>query len=154
MSHVLGFDPHNIWINDSRSGSAEWVFTFLKQHNFKGHNLTKYIEILSLFKLKIQDIASDSSSITTDDSSFACARVNFYLHMSLTKDKTVRLSAYQLLGEFSKLRKAPISFVMSVCLSVCPPVRMEPLGCHWADFHEIWHLRIFFENLSKKFKFY
>ena len=37
------------------------------------------------------------------------------------------------LGPFSKLRKATISFVMSFCLSV----RMEQLGSHWTDFHEI-----------------
>jgi hypothetical protein len=28
---------------------------------------------------------------------------------------------------------------MSVRLSV----RMEKLGCHWMDFHEIWYLNIF-----------
>jgi hypothetical protein len=37
------------------------------------------------------------------------------------------------LGTFAKLRKATISFVMSVCLSV----RMEQLCSHWMDFHEI-----------------
>ena len=35
---------------------------------------------------------------------------------------------------FAKLRKATISFVMSVC----PSVRMELLGSHWMDFSEIW----------------
>jgi hypothetical protein len=35
------------------------------------------------------------------------------------------------LGVFSLLRKATISFVMSVCLSV----RMEQLSSHWTDFH-------------------
>jgi len=39
----------------------------------------------------------------------------------------------QLLGSFAKLRKATISFVMSVR----PIVRMEQLGSHWMDFHEI-----------------
>jgi len=39
----------------------------------------------------------------------------------------------QFLGAFTKLRKAIISFLMSVCLSV----RMEQLGSHWTDFHEI-----------------
>ena len=34
---------------------------------------------------------------------------------------------------FAKLRKATVSFVMSVGLSV----RMEQLGSHWTDFHEI-----------------
>jgi hypothetical protein len=37
------------------------------------------------------------------------------------------------LGAFAKLRKATISFVISVRL----PVRMEQLGSHWTDFHEI-----------------
>jgi hypothetical protein len=51
------------------------------------------------------------------------------------------------LGEFAKLRKAAISFVMSlsVCLSVrpsvspsvCLSVRMEQLGSQWTDVHEI-----------------
>jgi hypothetical protein len=52
------------------------------------------------------------------------------------------------LGAFAKLRKATISFVMSVCLSVCqsfrPSVRMEQLGSQWTDFRKIW-----FEYFSK-----
>jgi len=43
------------------------------------------------------------------------------------------------LGTFAKLQKASISFVMSVC----PSVRMEQLGSHWKDFHEILYLSIF-----------
>jgi hypothetical protein len=37
------------------------------------------------------------------------------------------------LGAFVKLRKATISLVMSVR----PSGRMEQLGSHWTDFHEI-----------------
>ena len=37
--------------------------------------------------------------------------------------------------------------------SVHPSVRIEKLGSHWNDFDEIWYLS-FFENLSRKFKFY
>jgi hypothetical protein len=37
------------------------------------------------------------------------------------------------LGACAKLRKATVSFVMSVRLSV----RMEQLGSHWTNFHEI-----------------
>ena len=44
-----------------------------------------------------------------------------------------------LLGAFAELWKATISFAMSVCL----PFRMEQLGSHWTDFHEIWYLNIF-----------
>ena len=37
------------------------------------------------------------------------------------------------LGTFEKIGKATISFVMSVCLSIC----MEQLGSQFTDFHEI-----------------
>jgi len=37
------------------------------------------------------------------------------------------------LGVFAILRKATISCVMSVRMSV----RMEQLGSHWTDFHEL-----------------
>jgi len=40
---------------------------------------------------------------------------------------------YTFLGAFAKLRKATINFVSSVR----PSVRMEQLGSHWTDFHEI-----------------
>jgi len=52
---------------------------------------------------------------------------------------------------FTKLRKAAISFVMS--LLPCPSVRTEQLDSDWKDFYEIWYLNIF-ENLSKIFKFH
>jgi hypothetical protein len=39
-------------------------------------------------------------------------------------------------------------------LSVCPSVRLEQVGLHWADFHEVRHLSFFFENLSIKFEFH
>jgi hypothetical protein len=43
------------------------------------------------------------------------------------------------LGAFEKLRKATISFVMSVC----PSVRTEQLGYHWTKFPKVLNLRIF-----------
>ena len=45
----------------------------------------------------------------------------------------IQVFTMQFLGTFAKLGKATISFVMSVC----PSVRMEQLGSHWTDFHEI-----------------
>ena len=45
------------------------------------------------------------------------------------------------LGAFAKLRKAAVSFVMSV--------RMEQLVHHWTDFHEIWYLSIFRKYVEK-----
>ena len=50
---------------------------------------------------------------------------------------TLRL-AFFFLGAFAKLRKATRSFVMSVC----PSARMNQLGSHGTDFHEIWYLMI------------
>ena len=43
------------------------------------------------------------------------------------------------------MRKATIRFVMSVR----PSVRMEQLGSHWMDFHEIWYLLIFRKYVAK-----
>jgi len=40
-------------------------------------------------------------------------------------------------GSSTKLRNATVSFVTSVCLSVCLPVHMKHLGCHWTEFDEI-----------------
>jgi len=42
------------------------------------------------------------------------------------------------LGAFATLRKATISLVMSVvCPSIRQPARMEELGSHWTESHEI-----------------
>jgi hypothetical protein len=48
---------------------------------------------------------------------------------------TVPVCCQPFLGAFAKLRRATISFVVSV--------RKEQLGSHWTDFHEIWYLSIF-----------
>jgi len=50
---------------------------------------------------------------------------------------------YTSLGEFAKMRTATISFLMSVCVSVRSPIRMEQLGSHWTKFHEISYVNIF-----------
>jgi hypothetical protein len=55
----------------------------------------------------------------------------FQLEICAKQEKNVDRGFFLLL--FAKLRKATVSFVISVCLSV----RMEQLGCHWTDFHEI-----------------
>ena len=54
---------------------------------------------------------------------------------------------YSLLGAFAKFWKAAISFVM--CLFVCPSVRMQQLGSHLTDFHEIWYLIVFLIFVEK-----
>ena len=64
-------------------------------------------------------------------------------------------------GEFVKLRKATISFVMTVLLSnrlsvrlsatLCDrlSVRTEQLDYQWKDFNEILYLRIFRKSVRK-----
>ena len=47
------------------------------------------------------------------------------------------------------MRKATVSFFMSVCPSVYLSVRMEQLGSHQTDFHEIWYSRIFWKPVYK-----
>jgi hypothetical protein len=62
-----------------------------------------------------------------------------------------------ILDEFAKLRKAIISFIMSVCPSdrpsvlpsVYPSVRMEQLCSHLMDFHEILYLSICWKSVEK-----
>jgi hypothetical protein len=51
------------------------------------------------------------------------------------------------LGAFAKLRRATLSLVMSVCLSV----RMEQLGSDWMDFHAVWYLRVFSKNCIENY---
>ena len=41
------------------------------------------------------------------------------------------------LGEFGELRKAAISFVISIRMSVRPSIRTEQRYSNWTDFHEI-----------------
>ena len=50
-----------------------------------------------------------------------------------------------ILGAFAELRKATISFAVSVC--------MEQRNSHWTDFHEIWYLSINGKSVEK-FKFH
>jgi hypothetical protein len=52
---------------------------------------------------------------------------------------------HSFIGAFAKLRKASISFVMSVH----PSVRMKQLGSHWTDFHEILYLSISRSSVEK-----
>ena len=52
------------------------------------------------------------------------------------------------LGAFAKLRKAIISFVMSVFR---PSIHLSLSGYHWTDFHEIWYLSIFPKFVDKFF---
>ena len=64
------------------------------------------------------------------------------LHCELPFDRPSHFIKH-FLGDFAKLRKVTISFVMSARLSVRQYVRMEQLCFYWMDFHEIWYLGVF-----------
>jgi hypothetical protein len=54
------------------------------------------------------------------------------------------------LGELAKLRKATISFVVSVRLSVRPSACPRKQLCsHWTNLYEIWCLSIFRKSVEK-----
>ena len=54
----------------------------------------------------------------------------------------VQRNIFLRLDTFAELRKATISFVMSVCRSV----RMDLLGSEETDCHKIWYFNIFFRK--------
>jgi hypothetical protein len=59
------------------------------------------------------------------------------MKLNVVRSEDVELHTFS--GALAKLRKANISFVMFVQLSV----RTEQIGSKWKDFHEILHLSIF-----------
>jgi hypothetical protein len=68
------------------------------------------------------------------------------LFIILAKNRTTILHSF---NSLLKLLKAAVSFVMSVCPSVHPPVRMEQLYSHWTSFREIWYFSIFRKSVEK-----
>jgi hypothetical protein len=72
----------------------------------------------------------------------SCVYYISLLRLLLTS--TVRLGSV-FLGAFAKLRKATISFIMSVRQSV----RMEQLVFHYTDFHEVWYLSVSRKSVEK-----
>jgi hypothetical protein len=126
------------------------------------------------YRNKKNDVASllpselTEFSLRNNCSPFYCAifslKLIFLFVSAITRtfvrNNHIRVRYTCLLGAVEKLRKVTISFVMSlcpsfclsVCLSVCPSVRpsvrMEQLGSHWLDFHEIWYLWIFRKSVE------
>ena len=54
-----------------------------------------------------------------------------------------------LFGAFAELLKATVNFIMYVRPSVCLSVRMEKLGVHCTDFHEILYLSVLRKYFDK-----
>jgi hypothetical protein len=78
--------------------------------------------------------ANSYPAIVADMLSGAIACIGFtWVSRALPKGSNTLFS----LRSFAKLRKATISFVMSVRLFVYPSIRIEQLGFHWMDYHKI-----------------
>jgi hypothetical protein len=71
----------------------------------------------------------------TANQAYLCPTIQTSPH--LAEPVAIHPQQFYILGPFAKLRKATISFVMNVLLSVRPPDCMEQLVFHWTDFHEI-----------------
>ena len=71
------------------------------------------------------------------------------MFLSLTSLGYAKVVIFQFLGAFAKLRKTTFGFVMSVCPSARPSIRMDQLGPNWMDFHEILYLNIFRKTVEK-----
>jgi hypothetical protein len=56
------------------------------------------------------------------------------------------LASFTLLGAVEKLRKAAVSFVSSICLSICPHGKIRS---HRTDFNKIWCFSIFRKSVEK-----
>jgi hypothetical protein len=63
--------------------------------------------------------------------------VLYFLDEAMNPHYQLHYKRNLILDAFVKLRKATISFFMSVCPSVLLAARMEQLGSHWTDFREI-----------------
>ena len=75
--------------------------------------------------------------------------LKFYTEVFADTPRSAGHVIRSLLDAFAKLRKATVTFVVAVPLSLCPPVRMEQLGSHWTDFHEIWYMSIFRKSVER-----
>jgi hypothetical protein len=69
--------------------------------------------------------------------------VSFFVILQFIKRPSTQVALF--LRAFAKLRKATIGFVMSVR----PSARMEQLGSHGTDFHEVSYLRVYRKYVHK-----
>jgi hypothetical protein len=95
---------------------------YLSTYTVSGKNLNTYTDLFR--KLKSED-SNKGVFNDTWPSNFG------YLDVQLLLCRDTNTS-----GAFLKLQKATIIFVVSVCPSVSPYIRMEQLGSHLTAFHE------------------
>ena len=96
------------WEGPTYHGHISYTCIYIK---YFAYSFLFFLNILSLISWMSAQRLNPQSSVAV------CWYVNFYL--------------FSILGAFATLRKATISFVISVRPSVC----MEGLGSHWKDFN-------------------
>jgi hypothetical protein len=127
-SRCILFDGKNMCPELSRSPKGTQFDLSLCTKAQKTHNLTcPCVPLSSSWGFKTKNVTKGSRR--TQDSHF------FFSYFPIRN----------ILEAFAKSRKATVSFVLSVCSSI----RMEQLGSHWTDFHEIWFLSIFRKYVGK-----
>ena len=110
-----------------------------------------------------QQVAADSRENFTRDNRrhFGCptnrtllyyVKIHLPLLLGLCLSSTAEFRTFR---RGRKIMKSDYTLVMSVCPSFLPSVRptLPPASSQWTDFYEfvIW---VFFENISRKFKFH
>jgi hypothetical protein len=82
-----------------------------------------------------------------------CVCVRAYIHTLTYLRVTLKYLSFHLstsfVSAFSKLRRATVSLVMSIRLSVCLCVCMQQFGSHWTDMDKIWYFRLFLKSVEK-----
>ena len=107
--------------------------------------------------LKVQDFVlwgylkecAGRNSAHTHTRTHAHARTHARTHTGAEWNCDNKSRCAKFLCALAELRKANISFAMSVRLSV----RTEKLRSHWMIFHSIWYLSIFRKSVEKKSSF-
>jgi hypothetical protein len=70
----------------------------------------------------------------------------------IMKGKCQQICKEAILSAFAKFRKETISFLTSIRLSVCPSARPHETTPNGEIFKK-FYIEVYFENMSRKFKF-
>jgi hypothetical protein len=127
---------------------------YSKWISFKHSDIKNNTCVCAFDMIMIATCTGRTSSV--DWKSDHCLPTLIHVKFACDGDIHNRSFCLEFLCAFAKLRKATISFVMSVRLSVCSPVHLSawdnpaPTGRIFMKF-DVW---VFFENLSRSFKFH
>jgi len=118
------------------------------KNNGKGFSLSSVNVIPPLFHFHIYTLHEDKRANAKNHQTNQCScryleamdsKVLLYWLVRASEDYSLLITQSNgpnpFGGAFAKLRRATVSFVMSVC----PSIRTEQHGYHWTNFHDIWY---------------